>query len=73
MNYSKFSIRIPLELRRQLEEEALNQSRSLNNQISTILKERYNAHAPPVSPIHSRSVSKSHNKQNGRKTKAAIS
>jgi hypothetical protein len=70
MNYSKFSVRIPLALRQQLEAEAANQSRSLAKQLTAILKERY-AHSPPMK-TH---TSQSHTtvaKNGNRKTKAEV-
>jgi hypothetical protein len=70
MNYSKFSVRIPLALRQQLEAEATNQSRSLAKQLTAILKERY-AHSPPMKTLTSQSrttVAKNGN----RKTKAEV-
>jgi len=74
MTTKTFSISIPVEFYDLLKSEADGEFRSLNNQISIILKERYHAHAPPVAPISKRSVSnsKSRNKQAGRKTKAEV-
>jgi hypothetical protein len=69
MNYTKFSIRIPKALRDLLKNEAVNESRSLNNQITVILKERY---SPPIK-TH---TSQSHTavaKNGNRKTKAEVS
>lgn len=67
MDYSKFSIRIEAWLRQQLEKEASDELRSLNNQISVILKERYNAHAPPTSTR--KQSSQFHSKTNSRRVK----
>lgn len=47
MDYIKFSIRLPKNLRSHLENEASSESRNLNQQLEAILKDRYKAHAPP--------------------------
>jgi len=73
MEHITFSIRLPKILCDMLDDEASTESRNRNQQIIHALKERYHAHAPPVTPIPTRSVSKSPNgKQNGRKTKAEV-
>jgi hypothetical protein len=65
-----FSIRLPKFLCDLLDGEASRESRNRNRQLEAILKERYQAHAPPVTPIHS-SKSRNGHKVN-RKTKAEI-
>ena len=73
MTHKTFSIRIPVEVAEPLEAEAENEIRSLNQQLTVILRDRYHAHAPPI-PAQTRSVSKPRNgKQGSRKNKAAIS
>lgn len=70
MEYKNYPLRLLMDLFDALKNEATNQGRSINRQLETILKERYNAHAPPKAPINTRSVPKP---QNDRKSKAAIS
>ncbi len=71
MKYQNYPARIFINLYNALKNEAFVEGRSINRQLEAILKERYPAHAPPVTPIRS---SKSRNsKQNGRKTKAEVS
>lgn len=73
MEYMTVSIRIPKWLADQLDGEASLENRNRSQQAAHILKERYNAHAPPVTPIHSRPVSKSRNGHKvNRKAKAEV-
>lgn len=72
MTHKIFSIRIPLDVAEPLEAEASKEVRSLNQQLTVILRERYHAHAPPSPPKRSISKSRNGHKVN-RKTKAEIS
>jgi hypothetical protein len=70
MEYVTFSIRIPKTLCDLAEAEAEGEGLSRNHVITKALKERYKAHAPPITTIRTRPGSKS---QNGRKSKTTIS
>jgi hypothetical protein len=73
MEYRNYPARILVDLFDALKIEASNEGRSINRQLEMILKERYHAHAPPVSQVHTRPVSKSNNgNRNPRKSKATV-
>jgi len=71
MSHKTFSVRIPIDVAEPLEAEASQEVRTLNQQITVILRDRYKTHSPPT-PAHTRSKSPK-GQQNGRKNKAAIS
>jgi hypothetical protein len=71
MTHKILSIRIPIEVADSLETEAAKESRTLNLQLTHILRDRYKIHAPPV-PVRSAEKSRNGLKAN-RKTKAEIS
>lgn len=74
MEYTTVSIRIPKWLADQLDSEASLENRNRSQQAAYIFKERYHAHAPPVTPTSKR-PSQFHSKTNGKrvKTKAIVS
>jgi len=55
MSHKTFSIRIPIEVADPLEAEASKEERTLNRQLTVILRDRYNkTHAPPIIPTQTR-------------------
>jgi hypothetical protein len=65
MSHKIFSIRIPVDVAEPLEAEASKEVRSLNQQLTVILRERYKAHAPPA-----KTKSQAHTLSRKQKTKA---
>lgn len=69
MTHKIFSIRIPLDVAEPLEAEASKEVRSLNQQLTVILRDRYHAHAPPV-PVKSQSRAMSRTRKQKQKAEA---